>query len=431
MSTTIFLDSFETAPSSYRLNKYVHEMKHDYPNLSDEEIGKKARQKIAKEISIDIRRQALFYGKIVITDSTTYNNFLFGEMADDDFDALCENCKDIIIAHHRPGLIVEGLYGKDYNMRDYWSKELQSRANAIGKRIKAEREETGKPVLREDTGAALIEKFIEMDPDIKYVSDFPAFEHFMKRCDRFVSALGEENFVLYGDGKAPDHFIVNKKEKILLPKLGHFAAIFGDTNPAITGLRELIHKPGYPNFSAIETQCNALITQTESFSDPKIDKEYLKNEIQNFYLQDFHEGVAVYGMASQHHCTSVEQAYGISSYTLTGNYLCSRVPQTIKDYIRSASWREFFDLFNSEEIRKKRMNLYTALEVANQPMTDIQIAALSHAIKGMTGGDIYRPEDFSATGVSSFKPVIDGSKTHINGEDDEYIAYRSRSLVLV
>jgi hypothetical protein len=282
----------------------------------------------------------------------------------------------------------------------------------------------GKPALEDDTGQALIKALKKLDSNIVNVSDFPVFEDFLIRCDRFVGSLSPENYMPYGTGKATDYFMEHKKD-LLKPKLGQFAGVFGDNNNHILSIIELINIPGFPNFSAIEQECWKLKEDADRLDIPDSNKGILKHRIDDFFLGDIHERIAIQGMASQHHCTSVEQAYGTSEEKLTGKYLCGVISDETKDYITKASWPEFFDMFNSEEIKRERLKLYRMLVNTNRTMTDMQIKELSKTIEKITKGSISGQSGFTSAGVLSITPTLEGEDTHLIGEDS--VAYRLES----
>jgi hypothetical protein len=421
--TSVFLDAFETAPSSYKLKKLVRE-KVDSGSLEDEAV-KEVKKQIAHDISSDIRRQVLLYGKVVIADSTVYNNFLFGEMDEDDFNILCENCNSIIIARHRPNqMIVEGLYGKDYNMRSYWSEDLQKRANVTGKEMKDLRGiEDIVPVLSVDTGEELARKFVEMDPDIKNVSDFSAFKNFMSRCDRFVSSLDHTtNYLPYGKGKGPDEFIILKRDN-LWSKIKQFATVFGEGNPSILELEKLIFPKKFPIFSTIETAIKKLRESVDTNTYPDLDKDFMKELLDDFYYQDFHESIAVYGMASQHFCTSVEQAYGSPSFRLNSNYMCGIIPENFKAIINTATWKEFFEFFNNAKIAKARTDLYEALYHLSHTNTGDDTKSIIPLIRNLLGGEVFTRDGLKSEGAISYEPLENGRPTHIIDMKESIVAY--------
>jgi hypothetical protein len=419
---TVFLDSFENAPSSYRLKQKMKEHKNE-SNFTESD----AKKEIADEITIGIRRQALLYGRIVITDSSTYNNFLFPEMEKEDFKAFCKNCSSLFISRHRKPPIVEGLYGKDYNIRDYWSKELQMKTNELGKKMKVQREKTGKPVLVNDTGKELAEKFAEMDPQIESISDFEKLKEFLIRCDKFKDVLDKKKkYVDYGKG--PNTKVsMEKNVDNLLVKIGQFASIFGKNHQSIKDLENLVKPEDLPNFSAIETAIRKLEEDTDGLDDD-YDKKFIKSQLNDFYMKDFHENIALFGMASQHECDSLEQALEDAEYTLDSNYVCGIIPEPFKHAIEQksengvSSWTSFNKMFKENE--SKRNALSNALCNLEYHQNSEEIIKLIRNLLGKHS-DVCIRDGFKMNGVISRSPTT-GKPTHIIDLKKSLVAYRIR-----
>jgi hypothetical protein len=345
----IYLDLIDTATSSYYYRKYKKEIKAENPGIGESELSKQAKKLVAESINFDIRFQALLYGKIALSDSNVFNNFLFPEMDEKDFEAFCGGADDIFVVHHRDFPAVFGLYAKNYNIRDYWSIGLQERVKNAGIIMGKDKYLT----FDSDTGASLIKKLKEYDNGIDRAEDFPVFENFLLRCDKFVSSLSKESYIGYGNGPTT-HDIMRKSRKKLKDKLSVFKSFFGNNNSAVLTLEAKIAEDIKPNFSEIEQLCKNLAAETDKLKMNDRQKQNLKDDVNDFFIKNIHENVSIVGLASQHNCTSLERVYGTTEAINGGVYLSIEIPSAFFNDLCKMSWAEYVEILSNPEIDKAR-----------------------------------------------------------------------------
>jgi hypothetical protein len=260
---------------------------------------------------------------------------------------------------------IRGMFVREYNIRDYWSKDFQARILLAGKELESRYPEylkkSGQGIvnirnyidaLRDDdfVGTRFFKGGGAAVPDVR--DEFDRYCAIMPRADNLVEALDKNGLVkpwdhmAVGDRNGVDPLFGEKKKDILAG-----IRVLGQTHGANSGKVEELYdyansdNPHYDG-SLIERMCLAVGNR----------------KAKDFFFDHFHRDVFCTGLALQHNCKymqvreeTIEERRNVAIY----------IDNHAQNSLSNMSWGEFSDRIALDSVISLRAQLVGQLTSPN------------------------------------------------------------------
>lgn len=340
----------------------------------DGEINdKEAKSQLSKWGFLHLRLQAMIYGRTVLADSHLFNNFFLHELDDNEYRSFveCVSVNGFIEARCRKNSVL-GLMVREYNIRDYWSKEFQKRICKAGGMLKENIDSISKAYgkeissVREYIEALCDDRFVGEDffsgssTDTDVSDEFKKYCKIMPRADWLVEGLRKYELIFPWENTAPKDpnvtSLFNKEKGNLLKEINEFRETFRANSDAIEKLIKEVKSNTEYNGSKIERLCNDM-------GVPKA---------REFFLRIFHKDIFCQGLAKQHKCGYMQTVSSDTDEDIRG--LALRMSSKECNELCGMSWDVFSKCYSNPLFQEKQRQLFDKLQDKNSRSNDRQIA---------------------------------------------------------